>query len=152
MVGLSVFGNATAIDINQLASVAKKSKRTILVFLHQPNCGFCSEMIAKTIKDISVQSQIKKDFIFVDIDIADGKKVKYKNFKGSKEDFAKKTESNFYPSTVFIDSNGKIVYKLIGYKTKKSFLDVLSYIQSKSYKKMNLATYQNSLDFNNDED
>ncbi len=152
IVALSILVNATNINLDTLSAKAKKNNKGVLIFLHQPDCGFCDRMISQSIQNSNVLSQIKKDFIFVNIDIADKGEVKYKNFKGNKHDFAKKIDLDFYPSIIFINGNGEIVYKEIGYRTKQKFLNTLQYVATQSYKKITLATFTTKLDFNSDKD
>jgi len=150
IISLFSIANAGEINLDSLATDAKKSNKTVLIFLHQPNCGYCSRMINESIKNISIKKRLQKKFVLVDINIADEGIVKYKNFKGSKLEFARILDADFYPSSIFLDEKGKIAYPLIGYRDRAKFLLALQYIESKSYKEMSLETFKDTLEFNKD--
>jgi len=65
---------ADDIKIDTILNEAKKSHKHMLIFLHRPNCPYCERMIEFTLDDEKIAHKIKKDFIFVDINIADADK------------------------------------------------------------------------------
>ena len=125
--------SADSIDIDSLLIDAKKSKKHILIFLHKPQCSYCERMVLFTLSDDDVIEKIKKDFIFVDINIGDLGEVVFDDFKGNKHDFAKSLSFNFYPSAVFIDGDGEVIYGQAGYKDEEQFLNTLRFVASHSY-------------------
>lgn len=133
---------AENIKIDTIFSEAKKSHKHVLIFLHKPNCGYCERMIDFTLENEKVSLKIKKDFIFVDINIADAGKVSFKNFKGSKRDFAKFLGYDFYPSTIFISGNKEVVYSQPGYQDEDKYLKILSYVGSYSYEEMSIEEFK----------
>lgn len=141
---VSIFGIVPAdnIKIDAIFSEAKKSHKHVLIFLHKPNCGYCERMIDFTLENEKVASKIKKDFIFVDVNIADVGEVSFKNFKGSRRDFAKFLGYDFYPSTIFINSNKEIVYSQPGYQDEYKYFKLLNYIDSHSYKEMGMEDFK----------
>ncbi len=135
-------GSADSINIDTLLSNAKKSHKHILIFLHKPHCSYCERMILFTLPDDDVAEKIKKNFIFVDIDIGDSGKVIFDDFKGSKHEFAKYLRFNFYPSTVFVDGDGEVVYGEAGYKDEEQFLHTLRFVQHRAYSNMGIGDFK----------
>lgn len=99
-------------------------------------------MIEFTLPDRKIVEKIKQDFIFVDIDIRDSGEVIFDGFRGSKREFAIDISYDFYPSSVFIDENAEVVYGQPGYQDKDKFLNILNFIQSHSYKKMEIDEFK----------
>ena len=132
---ISVISITVANDVNldQLVVEAKKSNKHILVFLHIPGCNYCLNMQEFTFDDEMVIAAIKKDFIFVDMNVRDEGVVIYDNFKVSKLKFAKETGYPMYPSCLFFDKNGELVYDGVGYRDENKFLEILKFVSSKSY-------------------
>ena len=124
---------ANDVNLDQLVIDANKTNKHILVFLHITGCDYCLRMQEFTFDDDSVNSAIKKDFIFVDINVRDEGAVIYDNFKVSKLKFAKETGYPMYPSCLFFDKNGELVYDAVGYKDEDKFLKILKEVSSKSY-------------------
>lgn len=124
---------AQDINLNQLVLDAKKTNKHILVFLHMTGCDYCFRMKEFTFDDDSVQIAIKKDFIFVDINIRDKGMVSFDGMTTSKLKFAKETGYNIYPTCLFFDKNGELVYDRVGYKDEDKFLEILKIVSTKVY-------------------
>ena len=141
---VSIFSitNAKDINIDIVINNAKKSHQHVLVFLHRPGCSYCETMIEFTLPDAEIAQKIKKNFIFVDIDIGDSGKVTFDEFKGNRQEFAKYLGYNFYPSAVFIDKNKDIVYGEAGYKDEEKFLKILRFVESHSYEDMDIDDFK----------
>jgi len=136
------FANGSDIDFNTLSAQAKKENRHIVVYFHSPGCGFCTRMQRNTLNTDAVKTQIKNDFIYVDINIDDYGVVLYKDFKGSRGNFARYLDYDVYPSTIFIDGNNEMIYAQAGYQSKAEFLKILSYIKAKSYEDMGIEEFK----------
>ncbi len=133
LIAIFTASGADSIDIDRLLINAKKSHKHVLIFLHKPHCSFCENMILFTLPEDEIAEKIKKNFIFVDIDIADSGEVIFDDFKGTKHEFAKSLGFNFYPSSVFIDDDEEVVYGQAGYKDEDQFLKTLRFVESRSY-------------------
>jgi len=121
------------VNLNQLVIEAKKTNKHILVFLHITGCSYCLKMQEWTFDDDKVIESIKRDFIFVDINVRDEGVVLFDNFKVSKLKFAKKIGYTMYPSCLFFDKNGELVYDEVGYRDEHEFFDTLQLVSSKAY-------------------
>ena len=132
---LSVISMTLAHDINlnQLVVEAKKTNKHILVYLHITGCNYCLKMQEWTFDDEMVKAAIKKDFIFVDINVRDEGLVSFDGFKVSKLKFAKEIGYAMYPSCLFFDKNGELVYDEVGYRDEDRFLEALKVVSSKNY-------------------
>lgn len=133
---------ADNIKVDTFFSEAKKSHKHVLIFLHKPNCGYCERMIDFTLENEKVILKIKKDFIFVDINIAEAGQVSFKNFKGTRRDFAKFLGYDFYPSTIFMNSNKDVVYSQPGYQDEEKYMKILSYVESRAYAEMGIEEFK----------
>ena len=124
---------ANDVDLDQLVVEAKKTNKHILVFLHITGCNYCLKMQEWTFDDDKVIETIKKDFIFVDINVKDKGLVSFDGFKVSKLKFAKEIGYPMYPSCLFFDQNGELVYDEVGYRDENKFLEALKIVSSKAY-------------------
>lgn len=138
---------ARDININTVVDTLKGTDKHLLVFLHKTDCGYCDSMIMFTLDDDLVKPLLEKEFAYIHINISEKDEVHYKDFKGSGREFAKLIGYNLYPTSVFIDTNNEIVFIAPGKREEGPFLNILNYIISKSYKKMDLESYENMIDF-----
>ena len=129
---------ANDINLNQLVVEAKKTNKHILVYLHITGCNYCLNMEEFTFDDEMVIAAIKKDFIFVDMNVRDEGLVSFDDFKVSKLKFAKEIGYPMYPSCLFFDQNGELVYDAVGYRDENRFLQILKFVSSKSYNDVEL--------------
>ena len=139
---LTISSANSTIDVDKLLGEAKKSHKHVLIFLHKPHCSFCENMMLFTLPDDDVKEEIKKNFIFVDINIGEPGEVIFDDFKGTKHEFAKSLSFDFYPSSVFIDPEGEVIYGQAGYKDEEVFLKTLRYVASHSYVNMSIDEYK----------
>ncbi len=142
LVSIFAISAADDIDIDATFGEAKRSHKHVMIFLHKPNCSYCETMTLFTLPDEDVEQTIKKDFIFVDIDIGTPGEVAFKDFKGTKREFAIFLGYDFYPTTVFVDQDSEIVYRQPGYKDEDEFLNILRFIQSRSYEDMGIEDFK----------
>ena len=127
------FTVANDVNLDQLVVEAKKTNKHILVYLHTSGCPYCDKMQEFTFDDDVVNAAIKKDFIFVDINVKDEGLVSLNDFKGSKHEFAKFIDFDMYPSSLFFNQNGELVYDEVGYRDEDKFLKILQLVNSKAY-------------------
>ena len=124
---------ANDIDLDKIVVDAKKTNKHILVFLHITGCTYCLKMQEWTFDDDKVIAAIKKDFLFVDINVKDEGLVSFDNMKISKLKFAKEIGYPMYPSCLFFDKNGELVYDEVGFRDEVKFLKTLQDVSSKAY-------------------
>ena len=139
---------AKDIDLNTIVENAKG--KAVLLFFHKPNCGYCDHMIEFTLKDTDISSEIERNFVFVDLYTLESGTIKFKDFKGSRKEFAKSLGYDFYPTTVFIDNKKNIINITPGLREQDDYMKVLQYISSKKYEAMEFETYIDTLDFDSD--
>jgi len=133
LMALVSFTFANDVNLDKLVVEAKKTNKHILVFLHTTGCPYCERMIEFTFDDDDVSEKIKKDFIFVDMNVKDEGLVSFDNFKVSKLKFAKKIGYPMYPTCLFFDQNGELVYDEVGYRDEEKFLKTLQIVSTKAY-------------------
>jgi len=125
--------DAGDIDLDKLVADAKKTNKHILVFLHTTGCPFCEKMIEFTFDDDDVKASLEKDFIFADMNVKDEGLVSFDHMKISKLKFAKEIGYPVYPTCLFFDQNGELVYDEVGYRDEEKFLDTLKTVSTKAY-------------------
>ncbi len=144
---LAVSINAADIDLDKLLKSAKKQNKHIMFFHHIPECPYCETMIDENFKNSTILKEIDKNFIYVDIYTKNKDTIKFKDFKGSHKEFSKYLGAFVYPSTIFMNNNGDVIHKAIGYRNIDEFLAEITYVSSQSYKTMDLESYLLNLEF-----
>jgi len=148
---ISTVSFAKDLDINKLVEEAKVQKKDLMFFFHIPECPYCERMLKKNFKDKEVLSEIKKSFVFVDIYTASQTPVVYKDFKGTQKEFAKFMNIKTYPTTLFTDTNLKVLYSSLGYRNIIEYMYEIQYVSTDSYKTKDLQTFADDLEFEKDD-
>lgn len=125
---LMSFGSVFSSDVRAVFSSAKKEKRPIIIDFFGIWCPPCNEL-DETVFETT-------DFI-----------EQSKNFKLLKVDADKKTSWKLkdkykvggYPTVVFTDPNGAELYRIVGYRNLKEFLQVMELVLSTKNKKLEQA-------------
>ncbi len=147
---LFTFANGTEVDLNKLIVQAKNQNKFIMFFNHIPGCPYCKAMLDENFKDPKILEVINKNFIYVDIYTADTNIITFKDFKGTYRKFSKYIGAVAYPATIFMDTDANVIHRAIGYRNIDEHLTDITYISTKSYKKMKFEPYKEKLDFEKD--
>lgn len=98
---------------NKALEKAKQQNKNLMLLVVQKSCPWCRKMEKQTLKKKNIDSLIKKSFIPVIVDEA-------------LNNFPKKFEAKLFPTVMFIDvKNEKLLSKVLGYKNKKEFEEIL---------------------------
>lgn len=98
---------------------AKKEKKMIFLDVYATWCGPCKLLKKTTFKDPELSEYLNKKFISLEIngEEDEGKEI------------VQKYQLKGYPSLLFIDTNGNIVNKTLGYYDGKQLLEIVKEIK-----------------------
>jgi thioredoxin-related protein len=135
------FAYAADITVVDIAKEAKNEDKHIMFFHHIPGCPYCKAMRDENFKEEAITKEIAKHFIAVDVYTKTEGTISYKDFKGSYKAFSAHVGAFAYPSTVFMNGEGEIVHRAIGYRNADEYLTEILYVSTGSYKIMDLEAY-----------
>lgn len=93
---------------------AKKEKKIIFLDVYAVWCGQCKALKNTTFKDPAVTDYFNNNFINLEIN----------GEEGIGKDIVKKYGLKGYPSLLFIDNNGKLISKSLGYHKGNELLEI----------------------------
>lgn len=146
-ISLQVSLFATDINIDTLAKNLRNTNKHLLIFLHKTGCPYCDRMIEFTLDDETNSELIKNNFVLIDINVKESGEVTYRDFRGSKQEFAIFMGRNMYPSTLFFDATNTKVFAQSGYVDEEYFLKILKYVDTKAYSTVSLEEFVNLKDY-----
>jgi thiol:disulfide interchange protein len=91
---------------------AKSEKKIIFLDAYAAWCGPCKRMAANVFTDPAVGEYFNKNFVNLKIDMEKGEGVQ----------LSQQYQVQYYPTLFFIDANGKIIKKLVGYQDAAGLL------------------------------
>jgi len=139
------------INLDKKMKMVSNGEKNIIIFFHIPSCNYCETMLNENFTSKKILKELDNDFILVDIYTKDKGIIIYKDFKGTHKEFAKYMKVAAYPATYFIDKNGNILYKSIGYRNIEEYYKEIKYISSKRYKQIDLETFIQEIELKDDE-
>jgi len=126
-------------DISQAAAAGKSG---IMVYFGQKRCAYCEQFLKENIGAPDIEHYIREHYDIIPIDIWGIEDVIDTNGETYTErDLSLRYKTNFTPSLVFYDLDGKPVFRLRGYYPPYKFRAALHYVSEGFYKEETFKEY-----------
>ena len=127
---------------DDLRAAAAAGKQGLMLYFGQKRCAYCEQFLTTNLGTADISQYIQKNFDVIPIDIwgiedlvdTDGETY-------SERDLSLKYETNFTPSVVFYDLQGKAVFRLRGYYPPYKFRAALQFVVEKFYQEEDFRSY-----------
>lgn len=130
------------LDLIEDAEDSGEKSKHLILFMHLKACPYCTRMLKENFRKGDNKTYMQKHFDVIAINIRGDKEISWKNGKIYSEIlFAKKMGVFATPTIVFLDTKGRKVLQLNGYRKPQAFRDVLEYIHVRHYRKITLAQF-----------
>lgn len=128
---------------NDIADLKENNKRGLIVYFGQKDCAYCKAHLEHNWQDPFIVAYTRKYFDVVAIDVRGDRPVADINGKiyRTEKAFAIANKTNFTPTLVFYDAEGKETLRLSGYHPPYQFVAALEYVADKHYKTDKLKNY-----------
>lgn len=140
--------HARDINIDEIINSANKTQKHLFIWLHKTDCGYCENMREFTLENEIISSFVKKNFVYVHINVYEKDTITYQDFKGNGRAFAQELGYDFYPTALFFDKESEVIYAEVGFidsaKTpnEERFYKILNFVKSKNYENMDYDDYK----------
>jgi thioredoxin-related protein len=118
-----------------LDDARKAGKWGIILYFGRKDCPYCKIHLKKNWADRGIVTYTRKHFDVVAIDVRGDRQVTDYNGKvyKSEKTYAAKLRTNFTPSFLFVDVDGREVLRLTGYHPPYQFRAILEFVADKHY-------------------
>jgi len=127
---------------DDLKEVRQEAKDGLMVYFGQKYCAYCRKFLEKDLTKEDIRTYIEKHFDVIGIDIHGQRMVT--DLAGREMDerkFAVKEHTNFTPSVIFYDRDGREALRLRGYYPPYRFRAALEYVADVHYRKESFREY-----------
>lgn len=125
-----------------LASAVEAGKRGIVVYFGQKRCAYCKMLIEVNFGTPDIVEYTRRHFDVIPIDIWSPETVTTPDGKTmSEREFSRSLGTNFTPSLVFYDGDGRIALRLRGYYPPYQFRAALEYVADGHYQREPFPVY-----------
>jgi len=115
--------------------LAKAQNRDIFLYFGRYGCGYCAKTNVETFSDKSLRELYIKNYVLVYVDAESGERLTLPDGEVITEmDLGQRLNVFATPMFVYLDPDGKVVFKAPGYKTVQEFKQFDGYVQGKHYK------------------
>jgi thioredoxin-related protein len=129
-------------EFNRGVELAKKDKKYIIIDFYTDWCGWCKKMDNLTYSDHDVQRLLSAHYISIKVNAEDEKQsLVFDGKTFTYPEFTQYLGINGFPTTVFLDPDGKAITKVPGFIEKEKMSKILKYFSSESYKKQTFDEY-----------
>jgi thioredoxin-related protein len=131
------------LDLPQdLSEAASDGKRGIIVYFGQENCAYCKQLIEVNFGKSDISEYTRRHFDVIEIDIWGSREmVDVQGQTLTERDFAVREKTNFTPSLIFYDTEGKEALRLRGYYPPYKFRAALHYVVEGFYLEESFRDY-----------
>jgi thioredoxin-related protein len=125
-----------------LAEAVADGKRGIAVYFGQKRCAYCKMLLDVNFQTPDIVRYTREHFDVIPIDIWSPEEVTTPSGETmTQRDYSLSLGTNFTPSLVFYDADGKIALRLRGYYPPYQFRAALEYVADAHYQRESFATY-----------
>jgi len=129
-------------DINEDAAEAKENNKTIMLFFHLADCPYCDAMLNENFRGADTTTLIQQNFSVIAVNIKGDREITINESEGITEKaLSQQLKVQYTPTIIFLDPEGKTIYRTNGYRSPATFKQVLSYIKDRAYNTMQLSSY-----------
>lgn len=124
---------------------ARKKNKKIFIDVYTDWCGWCKKMDKTTFKDPGIAAFMNKKYYAVKLNAESEKLVTFQGKEMTERDLATKVfRITGYPSTVYLESDEKIIQPVPGYMDVPTLDKILHYIGEDHYKTLTWEQFQMS--------
>ena len=119
----NLFAQLKTIQFEQLDSLQKTEKRTVVVFIHTDWCKYCQAMKNTTFKNDSILNTLNTQFYFIDLNAEEKRNINFNNHTFKYKPTGTNTGINelaehlatvdnkvAYPTLCFLNSRNEIIF------------------------------------------
>lgn len=151
LISTITFSQVNWMTMNQALEAQKKKPRNILIKFYADWCEPCKLMEKNTFAQPDIARYINENYYAVKFNAEGSEKVSFQNKdfnnpkfdpnkkstqRGVQHQFARYLNVTSYPTTVFMDEDGKMITGLVGYFEAVDVEPYLALIATKEYKKV----------------
>ena len=117
-----------------LAEAAEAGKQGLMLYFDTQGCAYCKAFIKHTLNEPDIQADLSTHFDVVDVDMFSD--VEVTDFAGRvlpAGDFAIREGATVSPTLVFYDTDGSLLFRIVGYQPPKAFRTSLDYVVGGHY-------------------
>lgn len=117
-------------------------KKGMIIYFGRKDCPYCKALLEKNWSKKHIVHYTQKHFDVIAINTKGRRNVTdLDGFVYDEKSFSLKNKTNFTPSLLFINDEGKVAFKLSGYQNPYRFMAALEYVADSHYQQQSFKSY-----------
>ena len=130
------------VSFDQGFKQAQQSNKIIFLYFGRYGCGWCAKTNAETFSQKKIKKLFTKNYELVYVDAESGKRITLPSGEQISElELGARLNAFATPLFVYMEPDGKTIFRAPGFKTAKDFIGFDQYIQGKHYQKMSISEF-----------
>lgn len=121
---------------------AQKDKKYAMIQFYADWCGYCKKMDREVFNQQRVRKALASNFIPIRITDRSTRQIEFGGQIVNEGDLLERFKITGFPTMMLVDSKGKKVTTLPGFKSADEMVSTLYFVGSGSYQKMNIETFE----------
>lgn len=130
------------LSYNQGLAQAKAYKRHVMIQFADPACRPCQRMGQDLVAEPALDELVRKHFVLIRVDRGSTRKVVHRGRTLTERQLAALHQVKTFPTLLFLAPNGQLIGRHVGDLPSGELLDVMRYVSSNSYQKMEYKAYK----------
>ncbi len=127
---------------------AKSENKRVVIDVYTDWCGWCKKMDGEAYSNSDIKKLLEDNFVFIKLNAEGTEKIKYNGKEYTETELATYFEVTGYPTTVFLEPDGKLIEfkydksnmkSVPGYFKTDEFKKILEYFKDGKYKDTDLS-------------
>lgn len=120
---------------------ASQNNKKVMVFAEADWCQYCKRMHKEVFPKKSVQDSLSKYFYPVKLDVDSKQKIRFNGQEFTQRSLSRKFRVSGTPTTIFLDSKGKILGTQPGFLRPEIFDKLLAYVGGERFNSLSFKEY-----------
>lgn len=130
------------LDIGDDVEEAGDEEKKVLLFFHLDGCPYCDAMLMQNFKSGNNQDFIKDNFSVIAVNIKGGREITMPDGEAmSEKELAQMLEVKYTPTIVFLNREGKQVFRTNGYRNPQLFGHTVEYVAKNMFDSQTLNQF-----------
>jgi len=133
------------LDLPEDLAEAAENNRGLILYFHQEGCPYCKKLLNDNFRRPALVNKLTARYDFIELNMwGDRSVIDIDGSQLTEKTLAVKLKVMFTPTLIFIDSSGKIEFRLNGYYSPYKFNTLLDYLASE--RSMTFSQYFRQID------
>lgn len=133
------------LEIAEDAAEAAAAGRHVMLFIHLDECPYCEALLRESLVESDYSGWLRERFDVIAINVRGAREVAFdENTTLTERELVRALHVRQTPAVIFLDGDNNTVARVDGYRTPAEFKRILDYVDSGSYREMDLAAYVSS--------